>query len=77
MAFKGIYPETHFSLVGFARMSGSNITNDLRQTRRQGVLLHSLPGIFWFRSNQFWGTYQGYRQSLEWNWQLRQTFYYP
>jgi hypothetical protein len=47
------------------------------QARRQNVLFNSMPGIFWFRWNQFWGTYQGYRQSLEWNWQLRQTFYYP
>lgn len=77
MAFKRIYPEAHFSLYDLARMTSSNITNDLWHARRQNVLLNSLPGIFWFRWNQFWGTYQGYRQALEWNWQLRQTFYYP
>jgi glycosyltransferase involved in cell wall biosynthesis len=77
MAFKRIYPEAHFSLYDLARMVSSNIANDLWQARRQKVLFNSLPSIFWFRWNQFWGTYQGYRQSLEWNWQLRQTFYYP
>lgn len=77
MAFKRIYPEAHFSLYDFVRMTSSNIANDLWQARRQGLLLHSLTDICWFRWNQFWGTYQGYRQSLEWNWQLRQTFYYP
>jgi glycosyltransferase involved in cell wall biosynthesis len=60
MAFKKIYPEAHFSLYDFVRMSTANISS-----------------IFWFRAAQFWGTYQGYRHSLEWNWQLRQTFYFP
>ncbi|HEY3312391.1 MAG TPA: glycosyltransferase family 2 protein [Anaerolineales bacterium] len=77
MAFKRIYPEAHFSLYDFLRMTGSNIANDLWHASRQGLLLPSFTSIIWFRWNQFWGTYQGYRQSLEWNWQLRQTFYYP
>jgi glycosyltransferase involved in cell wall biosynthesis len=77
MAFKRIYPEAHFSLYDFIRMVSSNILNDLWQAARQKVLINSFTSIFWFRWNQFWGTYQGYRQSLEWSWQLRQTFYYP
>ena len=77
MAFKRIYPEAHFSLYDWARMVNSNIANDLLQASRKKVLLESFASIFWFRWNQFNGTYQGYRQSLEWNWQLRQTFYYP
>jgi rhamnosyltransferase len=77
MAFKHIYPEAHFSLYDVVRMAGGNIANDLWQAARQKKLFESFGSIFWFRWNQFWGTYQGYRQSLEWNWQLRQTFYYP
>ncbi len=77
MAFKRIYPEAHFNAYDFLRMTGSNIFNDLWHAARQKVMLKSFAGIFWFRFNQFWGTYQGYRQSPEWNWQLRQTFYYP
>lgn len=77
MAFKRIYPEAHFSLYDFIRMTGSNIANDLWHAAWQGVFLSNFASIFWFRWNQFWGTYQGYRHSLEWNWQLRQTFYYP
>lgn len=77
MAFKKIYPEAHFSLYDFVRMTAGNIANDLWHAARQKLLLASFISIFWFRWNQFWGTYQGYRQSLEWNWQLRQTFYYP
>ena len=77
IAFKQIYPEAHFSLYDLARMLTGNISNDLRQAANQKILLENFASIFWFRWNQFWGTYQGYRQSLEWNWQLRQTFYYP
>lgn len=77
MAFKKIYPEAHFSLYDFVRMTASNIANDLWHAARQRLLMPSFISIVWFRWNQFWGTYQGYRQSLEWNWQLRQTFYYP
>lgn len=77
MAFKRIYPEAHFSLYDFVRMTNGNIANDLGHAAQQKALLKSFASIFWFRFSQFWGTYQGYRQSLEWNWQLRQTFYYP
>jgi rhamnosyltransferase len=77
MAFKRIYPEAHFSLYDFVRMTSANITSDLWHAARQRVFWRSAFSIFWFRVAQFWGTYQGYRRSLEWNWQLRQTFYYP
>jgi rhamnosyltransferase len=77
MAFKHIYPEAHFNLYDFFRMSAGNIANDLWHATQQKKLLSSFSSIFWFRCCQFWGTYKGYRQSLEWNWQLRQTFYYP
>ncbi len=77
MAFKRLYPEAHFSLYDFARMASANILSDLVQAARQRVFWRSAAGIFWYRTMQFWGTRQGYRRSLEWNWQLRQTFYYP
>jgi glycosyltransferase involved in cell wall biosynthesis len=77
MAFKKIYPQAHFSLVDFFRMSAANISSDLWHAARQQRLFSSLASILWFRVAQFWGTYQGYRHSLEWNWQLRQTFYFP
>jgi rhamnosyltransferase len=77
MAFKKIYPEAHFSLYDFVRMSTANISSDLWHAARQHLFFSSFYSIFWFRAAQFWGTYQGYRHSLEWNWQLRQTFYFP
>lgn len=77
MAFKQIYPEAHFNIYDFGRMTMSNIFNDAVHAAREGVLLKVFPEICWFRFSQFWGTYQGYRQSAEWTWTLRQTFYYP
>ena len=77
MAFKRIFPHERFGLRDFLRLSLSNTLSDLWHARGQGVLPRSLGSIFWFRLVQFWGTYQGYRQSGPLTWQLRQTFYYP
>jgi rhamnosyltransferase len=77
MAFKRIYPEAHFSFYDFIRMVSANISSDFWHSLKEHVFWKSAASIFWFRWMQFWGTYQGYRQSPEWNWQLRQTFYYP
>ena len=77
MAFKQIYPEAHFNLWDFVRLTTSNILSDLRQAARQGVLLRNMAGILWFRFMQFHGTRMGYRQSGPLTSRLRQTFYYP
>jgi rhamnosyltransferase len=77
MAFKRIYPEAHFNIYDFTRMTAGNIANDCFHAAREKVLHKVLAEICWFRFNQFWGTYRGYRQSAEWAWNLRQTFYYP
>jgi glycosyltransferase involved in cell wall biosynthesis len=77
MAFKQIYPEAHFNIYDFARMTVSNIFTDSIHAARERVLHKVFPEICWFRTCQFWGTYQGYRQSAELTWNLRQTFYYP
>jgi hypothetical protein len=58
-------------------MVTGNITSDQWHALQQKVFWKSFTSILWFRWMQFWGTYQGYRRSAEWNWQLRQTFYYP
>jgi glycosyltransferase involved in cell wall biosynthesis len=77
MAFKRIYPEAHFNIYDFVRMTASNIFTDCAHATREGRLFKVFPEIFWFRFNQFYGTYLGYRQSAELTWNLRQTFYYP
>ncbi|MGB8212855.1 MAG: glycosyltransferase family 2 protein [Anaerolineales bacterium] len=77
MAFKRIYPEAHFSLYDFARLTSANIASDLWHAGRQNLFWKNALSILWYRAAQFWGTYRGYRRSLEWDWDLRQTFYYP
>ena len=77
MAFKQIFPEETFRFVDLVRLVTTNIASDLWHASRQRSLWTSLDSIFWFRWMQFWGTYQGYRQSGPLTWQLRKTFYYP
>ncbi len=77
MAFKRIFPESHFSIYDCARLTLSNALNDLTEARRQRVLRPSFASILWFRAAQFWGTYQGYRHSSAVTQELRQRFYYP
>jgi len=77
MAFKRLYPEAHFSLYDCLRLAGGNMSSDLWHAGRERVWSRSFVSIIWFRWMQFWGTYQGYRESGPLTWQLRQTFYYP
>lgn len=76
MAFKCIYPEAHFSLYDFIRNLIASIGFDLLHAARAHRFWRSLASIFWFRTAQFWGTYQGYRHSSLVTPDLRQTFYY-
>jgi cellulose synthase/poly-beta-1,6-N-acetylglucosamine synthase-like glycosyltransferase len=76
MAFKKIYPEAHFSLYDFVRLTNMNILSDLWHAAREGVLWKNLRSIFWFRFMQFHGTRIGYRESGLLTPQLRETFYY-
>jgi rhamnosyltransferase len=76
MAFKQIYPEAHFNLYDFLRNLTASIGFDLLHAARARMLWRNIPDIFWFRWNQFRGTYQGYRHSRPLTPELRQTFYY-
>ncbi len=77
MAFKQIYPHERFGLGDLARLFLDNAASDLREAARRRCLWRSARSIVWFRWMQFWGTYQGYRQSGPLTWQLKQAFYYP
>ena len=77
MAFKRIYPLERFRLVDFIRLVSTNILSDLWHAANKKELGSNWKDILSFRWMQFWGTYQGYRQSGPLTWNLRQTFYYP
>lgn len=76
MALRKIYPEAHFSLYDFLRLTLANVASDLWHAARQGILLKNLSSIFWFRFMQFHGTRMGHRESSLVTPQLRETFYY-
>jgi rhamnosyltransferase len=77
MSFKRLFPQEHYNLWHLFHNLTTNIASDIWHASRQGKLANHFSEIFWFRWMQFWGTYQGYRQSGPLTWQLRQTFYYP
>ena len=76
MAFKRIYPEGHFNIYDFVRLTTMNILSDLWHAARERVLGKNIASIFWFRLMQFHGTRLGHRESGLITPQLRETFYY-
>jgi rhamnosyltransferase len=76
MAFKRIYPEAHFNLYDFIRLTSMNILSDLWHAAGERVFWKNIKSIFWFRWMQFHGTRLGYRESGMLTAQLRETFYY-
>jgi rhamnosyltransferase len=76
MAYKKIYPESHFSIYDFFRLAAANIASDLWHASQEHVLWKNLVSIFWFRIMQFHGTRLGHRESSLITPQLREKFYY-
>ena len=76
MAFKRIYPESHFSVYDFVRLTTMNILSDIWHAAHQRLLWNNLVSIFWFRLMQFHGTRIGYRETGLITPQLRDTLYY-
>ena len=74
MAFKRIYPESHFSVYDFVRLTTTNILSDLWHVARERVLSKNIASIFWFRFMQFHGTRMGHRETSLITPQLRETF---
>ena len=76
MAFKQIYPESHFSIYDFVRLTMMNILSDVWHAARERVLWKNIASIFRFRFMQFHGTRMGHRETSLVTPQLRETFYY-
>ena len=76
MAFKKMYPESHFNVYDFLRLTVANIVSDVWHAARDRVLWKNLASIFWFRFMQFHGTRMGHRETSLITPQLRETFYY-
>lgn len=76
MAFKKIYPESHFSIYDFLRLTAANIASDLWHASQERILWKHIISILWFRFMQFHGTRLGHRETSLITPQLRETFYY-
>ena len=76
MAFKKIYPEAHFNVYDFVRLTMMNIFSDVWHAAVERVLWKNIASIFWFRFMQFHGTRLGHRETGLITPQLRETFYY-
>jgi hypothetical protein len=61
----------------FLKVLRENTFNDWREAHLQKKLYKEFCPVFKFRFCQFWGTYQGYRQTGPLTWQLKRSFYYP
>ncbi len=77
MAFKRIYPHERFTFRDLLKLFMQNVFSDWREAGRQRKLGSVFGTIARFRWLQFYGTFQGYRQSGPLTWQLKQAFYYP
>lgn len=77
MAFKRINPQATFSFFEFLKALRENTLHDWHEARLQKRITKEFFPIFQFRLCQFWGTYQGYRQTGLLTWQLKRSFYYP
>jgi rhamnosyltransferase len=76
MAYKKIYPESHFNAYDFLRLTTTNIFSDLWHAARERVFWKNAASILWFRFMQFHGTRLGHRETSLITPQLRETFYY-
>jgi len=77
MAFKRIYPHETFKARDLFQLFFQNTASDWKAARQVGNLFANWRKIIGFRWRQFYGTYQGYRQSGPLTWQLKKAFYYP
>ncbi len=77
ITFQKAFPNEHFNVRDFWRLSFGNITNDWSAARREGVLVRNLIPIVRFRLAQFLGTYQGHHLRRPPSSELRRRFYYP
>mgnify|MGYP000949138482 FL=1 len=77
MAFKQIYPDEKFTLGDLLKYFIHNVISDGREARLAKRFIRTIGKVIRFRWLQFYGTYQGYRQSGPLTWQLKKAFYYP
>lgn len=77
IALKAICPEQHFHLLDFLTLSTTSVITDWYHALCQGELLGNVRDILLFRLMQYWGAYQGFRETRQPDKALKKIFYYP
>ena len=77
MALRRIQPGASFGFWDFIRLLGLNLISDSWQAARERRLLREAREILWFRTLQFWGTYQGFRHKGPVEQAIIRSLYYP
>jgi rhamnosyltransferase len=72
MAFKKIFPNENFQFNDFLRLFLSNTLSDYKNALRNGARSRDIYEIPLFRLIQFFGTYQGFKESGSISSQLKQ-----
>ena len=77
IAHRRIFRDQQMSITQAAWLAGTNIAMDYFHAARERVLLRNAIGIPLFRTAQFWGAYEGFRQRGPVSEALQRHFYYP
>lgn len=84
--YYSVYPKQTFDIIDTIKLSVLNIFNDISElykTKLYKFDINNIVSIFLFRTNQFYGTYKGYKINKEikrintYEQELRKKFYYP
>lgn len=77
IAHRRIFHDQRMSLLETLKLIAWNIVGDAIHAARAGLLLENLTEIVQFRTAQFIGSYQGFRQQGPVTGDLKRRFYYP
>jgi len=77
IAMRAVQPHMRFGFFDFLHLFVQNTVSDCLSARRQRRLREEWQSIVLFRFNQFFGTWQGYRDPGQINADLRRRFYFP
>ncbi|MEL6361284.1 MAG: glycosyltransferase family 2 protein, partial [Pseudomonadota bacterium] len=77
LTLRGIMPEMHFHLGDFMRYFTAGVFNDFSEALSQRRFWNTAPEIIMFRLMQYWGTYQGHKETRQLSRAQKESYYYP
>ncbi len=77
LALQQIRPELTMRKRDLFRYLLKGVGTDLQHARSNRIPLHQWPKVWRYRSAQYWGSYNGNRQSRQISASLRESYFYP